>query len=211
MNEAAHLYARGDALIIATPSVEPYTTSALTANLVFRVMLGTIANLVILVPLRLLYRNGELAAVVFIINIWLKNLQTVIYALIWRNDDMENWWPGYGLCDFSSFFHNFTICLFATCLLAIMRNLAHQVGLLNANPLTVKEKRKRNLIQALIMFPLPIIQLALTWPLTAQRYAVGTLIGCSWVGYGAWPYLVFFILVPLLISLLTVCYAGKFI
>lgn len=200
----------GDPLIIASPSVFPYTTAALTTNLVFRVSLALIGNIVCLVPLRLLWRNSELAAVVFIINVELKNFQTILYALIWRNDDMENWWPGYGLCDASAFFHNFSIALFATCMLAIMRNLAHQVGLMRANPLTVKEKRKRNVVQALIMFPLPILQLSLTWFLTAQRYAVGTLIGCTWIGYGAWPFLVFFVLTPVIVSLMTCSYASKF-
>ena len=45
-----------------------------------------------------LYRNGELAAVVFILNIQVKNLETIINALIWRNDDIMSWWAGYGWC-----------------------------------------------------------------------------------------------------------------
>lgn len=200
----------GDPLIIADPSVLPYTTPALTANLFFRVALALVGNIFCLVPLRLLWRNSELAAVVFIVNVELKNFETVLYALIWRDDNMEDWWPGYGLCDVSAFFHNFSIALFATCMLAIVRNLAHQVGLMRANPLTVREKRKRNLVQALIMFPLPVLQLSLTWFLTAQRYAIGPLIGCTWVGYGAWPFLVFFVLAPVIVSLMTVGYASKY-
>ena len=198
-----------DPILLSAPSVPPYTTPALTANLVFRVVLGILANLVCLVPLRLLYRSGEFAVVFFIVAIELKNLQTVAWALIWRNDDVDNWWPGYGLCDFGGFFHNFTASLYSTCLLGIMRNLAQQVGLMRVNPLTVKEKRRRNLVQALIIFPLPVIQLILTWILAGQRYAVGTLVGCSWVGHPSWPYLVFFILVPAIVSLITVGYAGK--
>lgn len=219
MDSLFHLYARndggggggaGDTLIIAAPSVPPYTTPALTANLVFRVLLGIMANIICIVPLRLLYTNGELAAFVFIVNLMFKNILTVVNALIWRDDHVESWWPGYGFCDVSAFLHNFTLGLFATCLLAITRNLAIQVGLMRANPLTVREKRRKNLVQALIMFPLPLLQLVLTWLLTAQRYAVGTLIGCSWIGYGAWPYLVFFLLIPLAVSLMTVGYASKY-
>lgn len=209
MDVLAHLHARGDAPIIASPGMEPYTTPALTANLVFRVILALVANLVCLVPLRLLHRNGELAAVVFIVNIELKNIQTIVYALIWRDDNTDSWWTGQGLCDFHPYFHNFTISVYSTCMLAIMRNISHQVGLMTAHPLTVTEKRRRNLIQALFIFPLPIIQLALTWPLTAGRYAIGTLVGCGWINSTSWPYLVFFVLAPVIVSLGTVWYSGE--
>ncbi|KAF4121250.1 pheromone a factor receptor [Geosmithia morbida] len=184
--------ARGESLIfkVAVPSVDPpYTNPALTANLVFRVALGIMANVVCLVPLRLLHRGGELAAVVFIVNMELKNIETVVFALIWRNDDMDSWWAGYGVCDVHPYFNNFVMTLYGTCLLAIMRNLSRQVGLMRAQGLTRGEKRRRNLVQALIMFPLPILQVALTWFLTDGRYAIGTLVGCTWIPGASWIYL----------------------
>lgn len=204
------LAARGDAspIFMITANVPPYTNPNLTANLVVRVVLGVIANLVCLVPLRLLYRNGEFAAVVFIIVVEIKNIFTIVMALIWRNDNMESWWPGYGLCDIQQHVYNGCAGIYVTCLLAIMRNLAHQVGILRANPLTLREKRRRNLIQALIIFPLPIVQLTFTWPLAAQRYMVGTLMGCNWVPAPTWPFLVFFIIAELAISVVAAIYAG---
>ncbi|TWU73675.1 hypothetical protein ED733_004341 [Metarhizium rileyi] len=201
-------HARSPASVVATAAAfPPYTTPALTANLVCRVSLALIANLVCLVPLRLLYRNGELAAVVFILNVEIKNLETIINALLWRNDDIMSWWAGYGWCDFDSYIHNISIGLFVTCLLAIMRNLAQQVGLMRANMLSMRERRRRNLIQALIIFPFPILQLALTWPLTAQRYLVGTLMGCNWIPHPSWPFLVFFVLPPPIFAMITTGYA----
>jgi pheromone a factor receptor len=196
-------------IFYAAENFPPYTTPALTANLVFRVALGILANLLCLVPLRLLYRNHELAAVVFIINIEFKNILTVASALIWRDDNMENWWAGYGLCDVASFANNFSFGLYDTCMLAIMRNLAHQANLLSAHPLSVREKRRRNLVHVLIMFPLPLLQVGWTWFLTVQRYVIGTLTGCTWFDYPSWPYLVFFALAPLVVSVVTVGYAGK--
>ncbi|KID68377.1 pheromone receptor, partial [Metarhizium hybridum] len=202
------LQARGPVTVVASaPTFPPYTSPGLTANLVCRVLLAVVANLVCLVPLRLLYRNGELAAVVFILNIQIKNLETIINALIWRNDDIMSWWAGYGWCDFDAYIHNISIGLFVTCLLAIMRNLAQQVGLMRANALTTRERRRRNLIQALIIFPFPILQLALTWPLTAQRYLVGTLMGCNWIPHPSWPFLIFFVLPPPIFALITTGYA----
>jgi pheromone a factor receptor len=206
--EPSWLFSRDTPAILASPTPASFTTPSLTANLVCRVTLAIISNIVCLVPFRLLYKNGEFAASVFILTVEIRNLFTIVFSLVWSNDDMENWWPGYGLCDAYPYVFNFTLALYSTCLLAIMRNLAHQVGLLRVNPLTVREKRRRNIIQALIMFPLPIVQLALTWPLTLQRYAIGTLAGCTWVAYPAWPYLVFFVLAPVVVALLTAVYAG---
>ncbi|KAM3457342.1 hypothetical protein MY3296_001084 [Beauveria thailandica] len=194
-------------IVMAVPNIPPFATPSLTANFVMRIILAIIANLVCLVPLRLLYRNGEFAAVVFITVVEIKNIFTIVMAALWHTDDMEAWWPGYGLCDIEQFVYNGCAGIYVTCLLAIMRNLAHQVGVMRAHPLTVREKRRRNLIQALIIFPLPIVQLAFTWPLAAQRYAVGTLMGCAWVPSSTWPYLVFFIIAQLVVSVVAGIYA----
>ncbi|KAL6823916.1 pheromone A receptor domain-containing protein [Trichoderma camerunense] len=184
-----------------------YTTPSLTVNLVCRIFFGILANLICLIPLQLLYRNGEFAAVVFILNMELENLRNIVNALIWRNDDVESWWPGYGLCDVDGHLHNFCISLYATCLLAIMRNLAIQIGSLRANPPSRREKRRRNIIQALIIFPLPLVQVAWTYPLAQQRYYVGTLVGCFWPTASAWPTIVFEILPQAVVSVITAGYA----
>ncbi|KAM0505051.1 hypothetical protein ACHAP8_002446 [Fusarium lateritium] len=207
MTDSIHLFGRDDLSIIAAPGPGTTTTTSLTANLVCRVLFSIIANLACIVPLKNLYRNGEFAAVVFIANIELANLDTIINALIWRDDDTSKWWSGQGFCDVSPYYTNFLNALFGTCLLAIMRNLAQQVGLLRANPLSVQEKRRRNLVQALIMFPLPIMQIAWVWPLTTQRYAVATLAGCSWIAWPAWPYMTFFVIAPVVVALITSGYA----
>ncbi|KAL7950489.1 pheromone receptor [Trichoderma barbatum] len=197
-----------DSLIrVIGPIPTIYTNPSLTASLICRIFFGVIANLVCLVPLRLLYRNGEFAATVFILNVEVQNLRNIVNALIWRDDDVASWWPGYGLCDLDAFLHNFCISLYATCLLAIMRNLAIQVGSLRANPPSRREKRRRNIIQALIIFPLPLVQLAWTYPVTDQRYYVATLIGCSWSNARTWPSIVFEILPQAIVSLITAGYA----
>lgn len=209
MADSIHLFGRDDSSIIAVPGPGTITTPSLTINLVSRLLLAVIANLACIVPLKNLYRNGEFAAVVFIANIQWANLDTIINALIWRNDDTSKWWSGEGFCDLNPYYTNFTNALFGTCLLAIMRNLAQQVGLLRANPLTVHERRRRNLVQALIMFPLPLLQAAWVWPLTTQRYAVATLAGCSWVAWPSWPYMTFFVIAPVVVALVTSVYAGN--
>ncbi|KAH6610687.1 pheromone receptor [Trichoderma cornu-damae] len=203
-----HLTPRDSSPILLGGPIPPsYTTPSLTANLVCRVLFGLLANLACLVPLRLLYRNGELAAALFIVNVEVQNLRNVVNSLLWRNDDMASWWPGYGLCDVDAYLHNLGNGLYATCLLAIMRNLAIQVGSLRASPLSPKERQRRNIIQALVIFPLPLLQVAWTYPLTQQRYYIGTLYGCSSLNAPTWPYVVFEVLPPALVALVTAGYA----
>lgn len=191
------------------PVPDPVTTPALTANFVCRVVLGISSIIICLVPLRLLYRNGEFAAVVFVANMMGLNLLTVTNALIWRDDNMTEWWPGYGWCDLHPFLYVPMMALFTTSVLAISRNLSVQVGMLRAHPLTVREKRRKNLVQALIMFPLPLIQMAWIYPITAQRYTIATLVGCDWRVHRSWPKLVFFSLPIPVLALLSGYYASK--
>lgn len=209
MASSSQFIRRGDVLIEYAPSFPPYTTPSLTANLVIRVLFASLAILVCLVPLRLLSRNGEFAASVFIIVVLIKNLETIVNALVWRNNDLHSWWPGYGLCDVDGFVHNAGIGLFSSCMLAIMRNLAQQVGIMRANAPTGKEKRRRVYIQALVIFPFPLLQLALTWPLASQRYQIGAVAGCIWSPLPSWPYLIIFILGPVVLALITAAYAGQ--
>lgn len=202
-------FTAGGAAVMLFPPSEPFSSPRLVADLALRVLFALVGNLISLVPMSILYNNGEFAAALFILTVEIRNFQTIIYALLWRDDNMEAWWPGWGLCDMHSFVYNATNALYATCLLAIMRNLAHQVGLLRVNPLTVRERRRKNVIQALIIFPLPIIMLAFTWPLTSQRYIISAVMGCRWIPANAWPLLVFFILAPAAVVVVTAIYTGR--
>ncbi|PHH66117.1 hypothetical protein CDD81_180 [Ophiocordyceps australis] len=208
MNQSTTIssFMQDTALVFRAPSPS-YTPRGVTANLVARVSLSLVANVICLVPLRLLHRNGEFAAAVFVATVELLNLETIVLSLTWRNDDVDSFWPGYGLCDVDGFFHNAATSLYATCLLAIVRNLAQQVGMMRASPLSCREKKWRNIKQALVMFPLPIVQLAMTWPVTSQRFQVGTLVGCSWIPHPSWPNLVFFVLPLVVVGVVTAGYA----
>ncbi|PON27250.1 pheromone a factor receptor [Trichoderma gamsii] len=208
MDSLVNLAPRGTPkIVLLGPAPDVSTTPALTANLICRVLFALIGNLICIVPLRLLYRNGELAAALFILVVQLQNFESAVNALIWHNDDVDSWWPGYGFCDVDSHVRNFTIGLFNSCLLAIMRNLALQIGNMRASPLTKKEKTRRNIVQALIIFPLPLLQAVWTYPLAQQRYYIGTLTGCSWANSRSWPYAVFDIFLPTMMPFLTAGYA----
>ncbi|KAL7901041.1 pheromone A receptor domain-containing protein [Trichoderma sp. SZMC 28014] len=193
--------------VLLGPPPDVTNTPSLTANLICRVLFALIGNLVCVVPLRLLYGNGELAAALFILVVELQNFEYIVNALIWRNDDVESWWPGYGLCDVNSHVRNLSIGLFNSCLLAIMRNLSLQIGNLRASPLTKKEKTQRNIVQAIIIFPLPLLQIVWTYPLAEHRYYIGTLVGCTWANDESWPYLIFYVVLSTLMPVVTAGYA----
>lgn len=196
-------------LIIAPPLEEPFVTPALTANLALRLLFAFLVFPLCAVPLRLLAKNSEFAAVVFIVNLFLANLDIIVNSLLYRTDDTSTWYSGEGLCDVVNHSRNFSLALYETCLLAIMRNLAIQVGLLQAHPLSTRDKRRRNLVQALIMFPIPVLRVALTYPLQYQRYSIGTLVGCSYQTTPNWLSLTVFVFTRLLVSAVTCYYTGQ--
>ncbi|KAF9871634.1 pheromone receptor 1 [Colletotrichum karsti] len=194
MSPISHTLVARTIEIIPRPATTPFTTPLLTTNLVCRVVLAFLANVVCLVPLKNLCRNGEFAAVVFITTVIFLNTDTIINSLIWRDDDIEKWWRGWVWCDVHPYIYQPALTIYATSVVAIMRNLSEQVNLLRVGPLTVIEKRKRTWLQALIIFPLPIIQLGWVYPLSGQRYTVGTLKGCLWSTTPNWVCIVFFLL-----------------
>ncbi|KAH6654253.1 pheromone A receptor-domain-containing protein [Truncatella angustata] len=150
----------------------------LAANRILRTFFAILGTILCWVPFRLLARNGEFVVVVFIIDVVIANVFTVLNASIWPDDDMAKWWDGTGLCDFQAFITFPLDTLYAACIFAIMRNLAQRLRLKRANNLTPPERRRRMLVQSLIIFPVPIVQLALMWFVTSNRYAIAPVIGC---------------------------------
>ncbi|OTA93239.1 hypothetical protein M434DRAFT_73414 [Hypoxylon sp. CO27-5] len=159
----------------------------LRANLVFRVLLAIIGTALCIVPFKLLWRNGDFAAVVLIVVVALMNFFTVINSLIWNSDNWDNWWEGTGLCDIEVYLWIPLQTIYAAAIFAIIRQLAHQVKLARATELSRKERSRRVLIQAVIIFPIPLIQLLFTWFDLAQRYNIGALIGCMAIFDNSWP------------------------
>ncbi|CAI4211482.1 unnamed protein product [Parascedosporium putredinis] len=88
-----------------------------------------------------------------------------------------------------------------------MRHLAQQISLLRADAPTPRELRRRSIVQALVIFPCPLVQLAWMYPLTEHRYGLMTLSGCRWLPADAWPFTVFFIIMHPLYALGALYYA----
>ncbi|KAJ3566094.1 hypothetical protein NPX13_g7262 [Xylaria arbuscula] len=185
---------------------EPVTSPGLLANLIARVILAFVGILLCWVPLRLLVRNGEFAAVVLIIDVTILNVFTILNSLIWHDDNWDLWWDGTGLCDLEVYLSGPLQTIYAASIFTVMYHLAQQVKVTRAGRDRSLQTR-RNLIQATIIFPVPVVQLAFTYFDLAQRYIVGTLIGCSAVYDTSWPKTLVFDIPPAVFAVLSVPYA----
>ncbi|OHF00127.1 pheromone receptor [Colletotrichum orchidophilum] len=184
MSPIPNILSTRSTLAIPYPPTAPYTTPSLTANLICRVVLGILSNIGCLVPLKNLYRHGEFAPAVFVGTVILMNFSTAINALVWRNDNVYEWLQGQIWCDIHAYVYQPLIPLYSTSCLAITRNLAQQMGLSRATPLSTQEKRRKML-----------------------RYSIATLSGCIWSGHGDWVVFVFFLLPNPILALAAGFYA----
>ncbi|KAI1143769.1 pheromone A receptor-domain-containing protein [Hypoxylon sp. FL0543] len=160
---------------------------SLQANLAFRVILAIVGTSLCIVPFRLLWRNGDFAAVVLILDVALMNFITVLNSLIWHSDNWDNWWDGVGLCDLEVYIWMPLQTVYAAAIFAIIRQLARQVKVARATEPSRGERKRRVLMQAAIIFPVPLFQLLFTWFDLAQRYNIGTGVGCTPVFDNSWP------------------------
>ncbi|KAI1187214.1 GPCR fungal pheromone mating factor [Nemania serpens] len=184
----------------------PATNPGLQANLACRVILAMAGTLISWVPLRLLFRNGEFAAVVFIVDVALMNLITILNSLIWNNDDWNNWWDGKGLCDVEVYVSAPLQTVYAASIFTVMYHLSQQVKVSGVGH-DRRDRTRRNLIQSAIIFPIPLVQLLFTYFDLAQRYIVGTLIGCTAVYDISWPKNLVYDAPPAVFAVLSIPYA----
>jgi pheromone a factor receptor len=185
----------------------PSTDTSLTANLICRVPLALLGTLLCWVPFRLLCRHGEFAAVVLIVDVAILNLFTILNSLLWHTNDYTTWWDGTGLCDVQVWLWYPLNTAYSACIFAIMRHMAGQVRLMRASALTGAEWRRRCLVEALTIFPVPTVQLAFTWFDLSRRYVIGTLVGCQASYDSSWPRVLVYNIPPNIFAIGTIPYA----
>lgn len=159
--------------------------------------------------MQLFCRSGELAGATLVISGALMNLYHFTNTLTWHNDDIANWPRGYGWCDIqlASAVPLETLVAASTC--AILRNVAIQISSLRATTLTGNEKRRKNLAHALIIFPVPLLQVILYFFVIKMRYNISGITGCQAVFQTNWVFVLFFLLPCPILSLCAGYYAGK--
>ena len=175
---------------------------ALVANVVLRLILCPLAMLLTIVPLRMLWKNGEFPAVVFVLCTNIMALFVFVNAALWHNQDFDSWWLGYGWCDLQAYVGYSLTTAYSACVCAIMQRLSSQLGLTRVSSLSPRERRKQLIVQAAIIFPVPVLQAVITIFVQGIRYAIIPGGGCT-VQYNATALvLVFFVLPPTIFTII---------
>lgn len=184
-------------------------TPGAAVKLFFRILLNLVAAVSCWVPLRLFHKNGELAGASMVVAVALLNFFYAVNAVLWPTDDIGNWPKGYGWCDIQLILWVPLETLNAAAVCAVMHNIANQASLLRASGLTCEEKRRRRMVQALILFPVPLLQIVLYYFVIAMRYNISGIIGCQAVFDPDWVFLVFFVLPCPLFAMAAAYFAGE--
>lgn len=132
-----------------------------------------------------------------------------IDSIIWPNNDFQTWFKGYGWCDIQLVLWIPLETLNAAAICAVMQNIANQVSCMRASGLTGHERKKKHVIQALIIFPVPVLQVILYYFTIGMRYNISGVVGCQAVFQTNWIFLVFFILPCPILAVAATYFAGK--
>lgn len=185
-------------------------TPLMVTNICFRFVLNLGASLACWVPLRLFYKNREFAGVAMVMATATMNFYYGVNAMIWPTNHIENWFTGYCWCDIQLAMWTPLETINAAAICAVMHNISNQVSLMRASDLTVHEKRRKHLIQALVIFPIPAMQLALYYFTIGMRYNISGILGCQAVFQANWIFLVFFLLPCPIYALVAAYFARKY-
>lgn len=178
-------------------------------NIFFRIFFNMSAAASCWIPLRLFYKHEEVTGTSMVVAVALLNLFYAVNALLWPTDDIANWPEGYGWCDVQLILWVPLETLNAAAVCAVMQNIASQVSLFRASGLTWEEKRRKRIVQACTLFPVPVLQVLLYYFVIAMRYNISGIVGCQAVFDPDWIFLVFFILPCPLFVVAAAYYAGE--
>ncbi|KAF3770034.1 hypothetical protein M406DRAFT_26403, partial [Cryphonectria parasitica EP155] len=178
------------------------------ANIILRTIINLTAAIACWVPFRLFQKNGELAGMVMVVAVGILNFYYALNAVIWHNDDIASWPKGYGWCDIqlASFLPLETLNAAAIC--AVMQNISNQVSLMRASELTRRDKARKNMMQALIIIPVPVLQVVLYYFNIAKRYSISGIVGCQAVFTSTSVFLTVFVLPPPIFAVAAAYFAG---
>lgn len=184
-------------------------SQGMIANITFRLSLNIGAAFACWIPVRLFYRNRELAGAAMVTATAILNFYYGINSIIWPNNDVKTWFKGYSWCDIQLVLWMPLQTMNAAAICAVMQNIANQVSLMRASGLTGHEKRRKHIVQALIIFPVPALQAILYYFTIGMRYNISGVIGCQAVFQNNWVFLVFFLLPCPIFAVAAAYFAGK--
>lgn len=196
-----------DAVALVGDDYSP--SPGMVANVILRLVLNLGSALACWIPMRLFHRNGELAGAAMVIATAIMNFYYGVNSVIWPDNNIEGWFKGYGWCDIQLVVWVPLETMNAAAICAVMQNIANKVSLVRASGLMGHEKRRKHLIQALIIFPVPALQALLYYFTISMRYNISGVVGCQAVFQNNWVFLVFFLLPCPIFAVAAAYFAGE--
>lgn len=187
------------------------TSPNLQAQAITLPLFSSISIALIIIPFVWHYRNKNLPACTLFAWLILSNLFTFVNAIIWPNEDYASWWDGAGLCDIEAklYWPIFTGIPCAVC--CILRNLAKVLRIDRATMNTTKKQRRCMLIvDCLICFLVPFLQIVLHYCIQPNRYIIEAVGGCAASFDQSWPTIAIMYVWPVIFALAGCYYCGKF-
>ena len=139
----------------------------------------------------------------------LQNFLTFINTLIWPTDDMNNWWPGHGLCDIEVKLMQATSLGVVSCLVCMLRDLAQ---VLNTErtvlSLSDAQRRRQLVVDCLLCFGAPVYMMVAHYVVQSNRYYIFAIAGCNAGFDPSWPSVALVWLWPPIFCLVSCYYAG---
>lgn len=178
-------------------------------NIILRCLLHFAAVVLCVVPMHLFCRSGELAGATLVASGVVMNLYHFCNTITWYNDDIASWPRAYGWCDLQVATTSPLEAMVAASTCAILRNVSNSIMSLRTTELRKSERRRKNLIHALIIFPIPFLQVILYFFVIERRFNILGIIGCRGSFKTNWVFLIFFLLPCPIFAFCAGYYASK--
>jgi pheromone a factor receptor len=167
-----------------------------------------IAMIVMYLPARDFYAKGNFPACSMIASVTILNLYQFLNAIIWNTDDTTHWFSGVGLCDVEVNSRYMLSTALMTSIFCFIKNLA---GVFNTDGLylTSSMKRRRLIVDILICWLLPFLQVIFHYPVSVGRFSIFPIFGCYDELDGSWPYVVGYVMWFPIFTVLILVYSSK--
>jgi len=185
----------------------PATSNAPFVMAIIATVISGVVLLLDIPPLVWHIRHRNLGAGSLIGWLLILNLMTFTNALIWPNDNLNEWWHGHGLCDVEVRIKVGASNALPGALTCIMRHLAAVLDTENIIP-SMKTKRLSHIIDLILCFGIPVLSMIALYLVQDLRYYLTGISGCSVSVDNSWPSLITIYLWPLILTLLAAYYAG---
>ena len=171
---------------------------------------ASLAAILCIAPLVWHAKAKNFAAVSLIVWIVLLNVVVAVNAAVWSHNDPHAWWDGVGYCDVTvNLLIGYQLALpGATAVL--LRSLVKVMDATAASRVVGTAERRRDAAVAVVLcVALPLLFMACSYPFRLYRYVIWTTNGCSVVFSQTWAAMIFVVMWPVLVSMLSAYYTGE--